>query len=173
MPTTAATLYVVAAFPESADILYAGELEIRLDEGLVLATGRALTLSVREFELLAAMARRAGAIITREELYDAVWGGELRAGDRSVDVYVSKLRGKLEAALPDRRFIHTHPGFRLPLPAAARRGRGRGGTPFTRRPRHRCVGTFTKCSHRTHPTVEETSLATPDRRRLCRARSLP
>jgi DNA-binding response OmpR family regulator len=101
----------VAAFPESADILYAGKLEIRLGEGLVLATGQALTLSVREFELLAAMARRAGAIVTRHELYDAVWGGELRAGDRSVDVYVSKLRVKLEAAMPDRRFIHTHPGF--------------------------------------------------------------
>jgi DNA-binding response OmpR family regulator len=92
-------------------ILYAGELEIRPDEGLVLATGRALTLSVREFELLVAMARRVGAIITREELYATVWGSELRLGDRSVDVYVSKLRSKLEAALPDRRFIHTHPGF--------------------------------------------------------------
>jgi DNA-binding winged helix-turn-helix (wHTH) protein len=96
---------------ESTNTLYAGELEIRLGEGLVLATGRALTLSVREFELLAAMASRAGAIVTRDELYSVVWGGELRAGDRSVDVYVSKLRGKLEAAMPDRRFIHTHPGF--------------------------------------------------------------
>jgi DNA-binding response OmpR family regulator len=97
--------------PEMPEVLYAGELEIRLEEGLVLATGRALTLSVREFELLVAMARRLGAIITREELYATVWGGPLRAGDRSVDVYVSKLRGKLERALPDRRFIHTHPGF--------------------------------------------------------------
>lgn len=105
----------MAAIPESADIpadtIYAGELEIRLEEGLVLATGRALTLSVREFELLAAMARRIGTIISREELYRTVWGGELRPTDRSVDVYVSKLRSKLEAALPDRRFIHTHPGF--------------------------------------------------------------
>jgi DNA-binding response OmpR family regulator len=105
----------VAAFPEStdvsADIIYAGELEIRLEEGLVLATGRALTFSVREFELLCAMARRQGAVISREELYRTVWGGELRPTDRSVDVYVSKVRGKLEVALPDRRFIHTHPGF--------------------------------------------------------------
>ncbi|HEY1833784.1 MAG TPA: winged helix-turn-helix domain-containing protein [Solirubrobacteraceae bacterium] len=101
----------MAAYQESADILYAGELEIRPDEGLVLATGQALTLSVREFELLAAMARRIGAVITREELYRTVWRSELRVGDRSVDVYVSKLRNKLEQALPDRRFIHTHPGF--------------------------------------------------------------
>jgi DNA-binding response OmpR family regulator len=95
----------------NGDVVYAGELEIRTGEGLVLATGRALTLSVREFELLVAMAKRAGAIVTREELYRSVWGRELRAGDRSVDVYVSKLRTKLEAAMPDRRFIHTHPGF--------------------------------------------------------------
>jgi DNA-binding response OmpR family regulator len=101
----------VSAYAESSDVLYAGELEIRPDEGLVLATGQALTLSVREFALLVALARRLGAIITREELYETVWGRELRPGDRSVDVYVSKLRTKLETALPDRRFIHTHPGF--------------------------------------------------------------
>jgi DNA-binding response OmpR family regulator len=92
-------------------IIYAGELEIHPAEGLALATGQALTLSVREFELLVALAMRLGTIVTREELYRVVWGSELRAGDRSVDVYVSKLRTKLEVAMPDRRFIHTHPGF--------------------------------------------------------------
>jgi DNA-binding response OmpR family regulator len=95
----------VASLPESEDTLYAGELEIRLGDGLVLAAGRVVRLSVREFELLVAMARRTGAIATREEVFASVWGGSLRPGDRSVDVYVSKLRGKLEAAMPDRRFI--------------------------------------------------------------------
>jgi DNA-binding response OmpR family regulator len=115
---------LVAARAHGSDVLQAGELEIRVGEGLVLAAGRALTLSVREFELLVAMARRFGAIVTREELYRAVWRRELRKGDRSVDVYVSKLRGKLEAAMPDRRFIHTHVGFGYrfqpqPAPGAA------------------------------------------------------
>lgn len=96
---------------ENSTALYVGELEIRPGEGLVLVAGRPLTLSVREFELLRAMAERSGAVVTRGELYGAVWGGELRATDRSVDVYVSKLRSKLERAMPDRRFIHTHPGF--------------------------------------------------------------
>jgi len=100
-----------AAGSGSVDSIFAGELEIRPQEGLVLARSRALTLSVREFEVLVAMARRLGAIITREELYRAVWSAPLRSGDRSVDVYVSKLRSKLEDAVPDRRFIHTHPGF--------------------------------------------------------------
>jgi DNA-binding response OmpR family regulator len=86
-------------------------LEIRLNEGLVLAGGKALTLSVREFQLLVAMVDRAGGIVRRDELCLAVWDRDLRPGDRSVDVYVSKLRAKLEAAAPGRQFIFTHPGF--------------------------------------------------------------
>ena len=77
----------------------------------MLAGGQVITLSVREFQLLRAMVENAGGIVRREELCRAVWGRDLRPGDRSVDVYVSKLRHKLEAAAPGRQFIHTHPGF--------------------------------------------------------------
>ena len=93
------------------ELVRVGDLEIRPREGLVLAAGRALTLSVREFDLLVALARHAGQIVSREELYRLAWGGTLRDGDRSCDVYIHKLRAKLERALPDRRFIHTHVGF--------------------------------------------------------------
>ncbi len=92
-------------------VLHAGELEIRIGEGLVRAGGGVLTLSVREFQLLVALARHCGGILRRDELYRSVWGSDLRAGDRSVDVYVSKLRSKLDAVMPGRSFIHTHPGF--------------------------------------------------------------
>ncbi|MEJ7824394.1 MAG: response regulator transcription factor [Solirubrobacteraceae bacterium] len=95
----------------NAELVRIGDLEIRGREGLVLANGRALTLSVREFDLLAALARNAGRIVSRDELYSLVWGGALRRGDRSCDVYVHKLRAKLEEALPGMRFIHTHVGF--------------------------------------------------------------
>ncbi len=94
-----------------------GELEIRPDDGMVLAAGRALTLSVREFELLVALAGRTGRIVGREDLYRIVWGRDLRDGDRSIDVYVHKLRVKLEDALPGWRFIHTHVGFGYRLEA--------------------------------------------------------
>src|SRR4051794_22820905 len=70
-----------------------------------------LSLSVREFGLLVALARSGGGIVRREDLYRRVWGGALRDGDRSIDVYIHKLRVKLEQALPDARFIHTHVGF--------------------------------------------------------------
>ena len=91
--------------------LRAGDLEVRLSDGLVLAAGRPLPLSLRELRLLVALIERRDRIVSRQELYRLAWGRALRDGDRSVDVYVHKLRTKLEEALPERRFIHTHFGF--------------------------------------------------------------
>lgn len=93
------------------EVIKTGELEIRPSEFLAIAGGQALSLSVRELELLAALARRQGRIVPREELYSTVWGAPMRATDRSVDVYVHKLRTKLATTLPGWSFIHTHFGF--------------------------------------------------------------
>jgi DNA-binding response OmpR family regulator len=101
----------MAAPEHEARTVQLDDFEIHLSEGFVMAGGEVLTLSVREFQLLVAMVDRAGGIVRRDELCQAVWERELRPGDRSVDVYVSKLRAKLEAAAPGRQFIHTHPGF--------------------------------------------------------------
>lgn len=93
------------------NVLQVGVLEIRPSEGLAIAGGRALRLSVREFGLLAELARQDGRIVRRSDLYEHVWGVPLRHGDRTIDVYVRKLRVKLEDSLPEWRFIHTHVGF--------------------------------------------------------------
>ncbi len=99
------------------EVLQVGPLEIYPDEHLARADGRTLTLSIRELRLLTELARRVDRIMSREELFGLVWGRELRPGDRSVDVYVRKLRVKLESALPGWRFIHTHFGFGYRLAA--------------------------------------------------------
>jgi len=100
----------VAAVPDD-EVITVGKIEVRPAEGLVRAEGRVLALSVRELGLLVALARRAGRIVSRAELYQAVWHAPLRDGDRTVDVYVHKLRAKLDGALPAWRHIHTHVGF--------------------------------------------------------------
>lgn len=93
------------------EVLRAGVLEIRPAEFLVLANGRPVPLTVRELGVLCALAHRSGRIVSRDELYAVVWDRPFRKDDRSVDVYVRKLRAKLEDAAPDWRFIHTHFGF--------------------------------------------------------------
>src|SRR3977135_3827246 len=99
------------------EVLQVGPLTILPDENLARASGRALMLSMRELRLLTELARRADRIMAREELYRLVWGRGMRPGDRSVDVYVRKLRVKLQEALPGWRFIHTHFGFGYRLSA--------------------------------------------------------
>lgn len=96
---------------EAADVLRVGALEVRPSEGLAMAGGQALRLSVRELGLLSELARNDGRVVRREDLYQEVWGLPLRHGDRTIDVYVRRLRVKLERVLPDWRFIHTHVGF--------------------------------------------------------------
>jgi DNA-binding response OmpR family regulator len=100
-----------------SEILQVGPLQIVPEEHLARADGRALMLSIRELRLLTELARRADRIVAREELFRLVWGREMRSRDRSVDVYVRKLRVKLEAALPGWRFIHTHFGLGYRLAA--------------------------------------------------------
>jgi len=91
--------------------VYAGRLEIRPSDHAALVDGRPLLLTVRELQLLTELAHNAERVMTREELYLAVWGRTYRRSDRSVDVYVGRLRAKLERALPGRRYIHTHTGI--------------------------------------------------------------
>ena len=88
----------------------AGELEIRGDQFQAFVGGRSIDLTRREFELLELLAQAQGKVLQREEIYQAVWGYAMAHGDRSVDVFVRKLRQKLETASPDWSYIHTHFG---------------------------------------------------------------
>ena len=89
----------------------AGRLEVRPDEHAALVDGRPLNLTVRELQLLSILAAHPQRIWTRDELYQQVWGRQQRRSDRSVVVYVSRLRAKLADAMPELRLIHTHTGI--------------------------------------------------------------
>jgi DNA-binding response OmpR family regulator len=88
----------------------AAELEIRADQFQAFVGGRSVDLTRREFEVVQLLAGAKGKVLQREEIYQQVWGYAMAHGDRSVDVFVRKLRQKLEAASPGWRYIHTHFG---------------------------------------------------------------
>jgi two-component system, OmpR family, response regulator ResD len=72
--------------------------------------GRGVGLTPREFEVLYELARAGGKPVGRNRLYREVWGYEMMPGDRSVDVFVRKLRQKLARAIPGQPVIETHYG---------------------------------------------------------------
>jgi DNA-binding response OmpR family regulator len=88
----------------------AGEIEVRPDQFQVFAHGRSIDLTRREFELIQLLSAAEGRVLEREEIYQRVWGYTMAHGDRSVDVFVRKLRSKLQQASPDWHYIHTHFG---------------------------------------------------------------
>jgi DNA-binding response OmpR family regulator len=81
---------------------------VRLEPGTRRTTvdGVEVDLTATEFDLLAALLRRPGQVLTREQLHSTVWGGAAYGGSRTVDVHVAQLRAKLADASP----IRTHRG---------------------------------------------------------------
>jgi len=100
-----------ASAPEEQQAVMAGELEIRADQFQAFVGGQTADLTRREFELLHLLAEAPGQVMQREEIYQQVWGYAMAHGDRSVDVFVRKLRQKLESLSPRWTYIHTHFGI--------------------------------------------------------------
>jgi DNA-binding response OmpR family regulator len=100
-----------SASRREAKPIAAGEVEIRSDRFQAFVGGASLDLTRREFELIELLAAAEGRVLEREEIYSRLWGYAMVRGDRSVDVFVRKLRQKLEKASPQWRYIHTHFGI--------------------------------------------------------------
>ncbi len=99
-----------AARPDTGPVV-AGELEVRADQFQAFVAGRSVDLTRREFEVLQALVDARGQVLQREDLYQRVWGYAMAHGDRSVDVFVRKLRLKIERVSPAWGYIHTHFGI--------------------------------------------------------------
>ncbi len=100
-----------AAAREDVGPMVAGELEIRADQYQAFVSGQSIGLTRREFELLALLADAHGQVIEREDIYQKVWGYAMAHGDRSVDVFIRKLRQKLQRHSANWTYIHTHFGI--------------------------------------------------------------
>jgi len=78
-------------------VLRFGSLEIDQDARIVTVAGRACELTSYQFDLLVALAERAGRVLTRDQIMEAVRGRELDAFDRSIDVHMGRIRAAIEA----------------------------------------------------------------------------
>ncbi len=96
-----------ASVSRSTPVMRFGSLDIDRDARTVLVAGQACELTSYQFDLLVAMAERAGRVLTRDQIMEAVRGRELEAFDRSIDVHIGRIRNAIEIDSKDPKRILT------------------------------------------------------------------
>ncbi len=97
-----------AAAPKSVML---GDIELRREQGIVLKGGQELSLTKTEYRLLCEFADHAGAVLSRDQLLERVWGYEYLGDSRLVDAHVRRLRLKVEDQPDDPQLIVTARGI--------------------------------------------------------------
>ena len=87
---------VVAGMSSAYKVMRFGSLEIDRDARVVSTSGKPCELTSYQFDLLVALAERAGRVLTRDQIMEAVRGRELEAFDRSIDVHMGRIRNAIE-----------------------------------------------------------------------------
>ena len=96
-----------AGHDEAQPILRFGSLDIDRDARIVSLAGKEVDLTSYQFDLLLAVAERAGRVLTRDQIMEAVRGRELEAFDRSIDVHMGRIRAAIEVDAKDPKRILT------------------------------------------------------------------
>ena len=110
---------VRAQEPDRGDAIQLEELKLDPDNVEAYVDGQGAGLTPTEFRLLYALAQQRGRVVGRDELLQKVWGRRATHRDRTVDVFVRKLRDKIDARAPRHTFLHTRygVGYKLePIP---------------------------------------------------------
>jgi DNA-binding response OmpR family regulator len=108
---------VRAPAPDRSEPLELEELLVDPRTFQAYVDGRSAGLTPTEFRLLHALALERGRVVTRDELMQRIWGRRQRIRDRTIDVYVRKLREKVDRTAPRHTFIHTRHGVGYKLEA--------------------------------------------------------
>lgn len=96
--------------PQQTQASLFGEVELRREQGIVLKGGVEINLTKTEFRLLCEFADHAGAVLSRDQLLERVWGYEYLGDSRLVDAHVRRLRVKVEEHPDDPQLIVTARG---------------------------------------------------------------
>ncbi len=91
---------------DTADVFQLGDLAMDTRARTVRRGGRDIELTKTEFDLLELLLRNAGIVLTREQIYERIWGYDFGTTSNSLDVYIGYVRRKLEAGGEDR-LVHT------------------------------------------------------------------
>jgi two-component system, OmpR family, response regulator RegX3 len=78
-------------------VLEAGPVRMDVERHVVSVNGEAITLPLKEFDLLEYLMRNSGRVLTRGQLIDRVWGADYVGDTKTLDVHVKRLRSKIEA----------------------------------------------------------------------------
>jgi DNA-binding response OmpR family regulator len=100
-----------ATVPQDHEVIQLGDLEIDIASMSVRVQGRNVLTTVREFRLLEYLARHRGRVFTRDQLLDAVWKEGAFVTPRSIDVFIRRLRGKIEEDPRRPRYLKTLRGI--------------------------------------------------------------
>jgi len=92
---------------EPDDVVRVSDVEIDLQSRQVVVGGREISLTTKEFDVLAVLARRPGTAVSRQQLMDEIWGNAFVAVSRTLDVHLTQLRAKLDRP----GLLHTIRGF--------------------------------------------------------------
>lgn len=95
---------------ESGPVLHISDLTLNTQTHEVHRAGKAIVLTRTEYEILEYLMRRAGRIVSRDSLIEAIWGFDREVGHNTIDVFIFQLRNKLEAGGAGR-LIQTVRGF--------------------------------------------------------------
>jgi len=101
-------LHESTAVPASVQF---GDVELRREQGIVLKAGREINLTKTEYRLFCEFADHAGAVLSRDQLLERVWGYEYLGDSRLVDAHVRRLRLKIEDTPDEPKLIKTARGI--------------------------------------------------------------
>ncbi|NTU88289.1 MAG: response regulator transcription factor [Actinobacteria bacterium] len=102
--------------PHREDTFVLGDLELRFSEHEAYVKGQPAKLTSKEFDILATLAMNAGAVFTREQIYEKVWGEDVYRGRNSITVFVRKIREKIEENPSEPKYLLTvhRIGYKIP-----------------------------------------------------------